>query len=241
MTIESWAWSIVVGPATPRARRRAGLALLAFGLSGLVLLMLAGLLALGSLGAVAATAADLEAQRARLVALMPPAEQALRGSAQTATGAAASLRASAATARNGANLVTQLAQAMDGMSSSADIEVLGIKPFAGLADELANVADRSRTLATDLATTASALDTNVEDSLAAAHDLATLANALASVRKELEASALPTSGDRTIESSLALARLVLIGLLLWLAVPAALATWLGSRWARGPRSARPDH
>lgn len=232
MTIETRAWSIIPGPASPRARRRAGIALASYGVTGLILLAAAASLALGSLGAVATAADDLELQRARLVALLPPAEQALRGLSETSTNAATSLQASAAATRNGANLVEQLAIAMDDMSSAARVDVLGVQPFAGLADSLASVARRSRTLATDLLTTAGALDTNIADSRAAADDLATLADELASVRTALEASDVPSS-DRTIEASLGLARAVLIGLVLWLAIPALLATWLGWRWSRG--------
>ena len=123
-----------------RATRRTGRGLLAYGIVGLVLLGVAGALVLGSLGAIATTATDLEAQRARLISMLAPAEDALEGSAETATNAGASLTASGAAARDAADLVTQLAQAMDGMSSAAQVEVLGARPFGALADDLAGVA-----------------------------------------------------------------------------------------------------
>ena len=225
-----------LAPTTVRSRQRAGRGLLTFGVVGLVLLALAGFLVLGSLGALASAAAELDAQRVQLVALLPPAEEALDGAAESAANAGTSLQASAHAARDAADLLSQLAQAMDGMSSAAQIEVFGLRPFEAISDDMAGVASRSRTLATDLVTTAGALDRNVFDSRAAATDLRALADELAILRTELAADAL--SGDAATnaaaaKSSIVLARIVLLGLLLWLAVPALLATWLGWRWMRG--------
>jgi hypothetical protein len=228
-----------LAPSAARERRRVGQGLLAFGIVGLVLLALSGLLVLGSLGALASAAAELDTQRARLMELLPPTAQALDDIADSASNAGTSLEASARATRNGANLVEQLAQAMDGMSAAAQLEVLGVRPFGGLADELANVATRSRSLAADLESTAGALDTNVSDSRAAAADLRALADELATLRTRLASDAVQAAragaAERaaSTETAIALARLVLLGLLLWLAVPASLATWLGWRWSRG--------
>jgi hypothetical protein len=164
--------------------------------------------------------------------MLAPAEDALEGSAETATNAGASLTASGAAARDAADLVTQLAQAMDGMSSAAQVEVLGARPFGALADDLAGVATRSRTLATDLVTTATALETNVGDTTNAAADLRGLALELRVLRAEFEADAGSGTADTSMTGTLTLARFVIIGLLLWLAVPAVIATWLGWRWVR---------
>jgi hypothetical protein len=221
------------GPLELQARRRLGRGLLAFGVAGLILLIATGWLLVGSLGAVSTAAADLETQRARLVALIPPAEAALRGSADTATNASTSLESSATAARDASALVTQLATAMDGMASAAQVSVLGIQPFASLSGELSSVADRSRALATDLDATAATLDTNVADSQQAAADLGSLADELAALNAELERNSAATSDPSGIAASLGLARIVLLGLLLWLAVPAVAATWLGWRWRRG--------
>jgi hypothetical protein len=220
-----------LAPTAAAARRRTGRGLLAFGLVGLVLLALAGALVLGSLGALGTTAADLEAQRARLISMLGPAEEALDGAADTATNAGASLSASGDAARDAADLVTQLAQAMDGMASAAQVEVLGVRPFGALADDLTGVATRSRTLATDLVTTATALDTNVSDTGNAAADLRALAVELRVLRAEFEAGTTAGAAN-SMEGTLTLARIVIVGLLLWLAVPAVIATWLGWRWLR---------
>lgn len=228
-----------LAPATAQERRRVGQGLVAFGIVGLVLLVLAGGLVLGTLGALGSAAAELDTQRARLIEMLPPTERALEQAADTASNAGASLEASSRATRNGANLVEQLAQAMDGMSAAAQLEVLGVRPFGGLADELANVATRSRSLAADLDATAAALDTNVTDSRAAAADIRALADELATLRNRLASDAAHAGGASaseraaSTEASIALARLVLLGLLAWLAVPASIATWLGWRWSRG--------
>ena len=227
-----------LAPATVQARRRAGRGSLAFGVAGLVLLVLAGWLVLGTLGALGSAAAELDTQRARLIEMLPPTERALDQAADAASNAGTSLEASARATRNGANLVGQLAQAMDAMSAAAELDVLGVRPFGGLADELANVATRSRSLAADLDSTATALDTNVTDSRAAADDIRALADELATLRTRLASDAAhagrASASERaaSTEAAINLARLVLLGLLAWLAVPASIATWLGWRWWR---------
>lgn len=227
-------WLVAPG----RGRRRAGRALLAFGLTGVALVGLGIALVLGTLGAVTSAAASLDEQRTRLVALLEPTEATLLRSAGTAENAGTSLEASATSARDAAALTDQLAVAMDEMARAAQLEVLGIRPFAGLAVELDDVAERSRTLAADLGTTANALDANVDDSRATATDLRDLAAELADLRLELdgEAGVRPPAAAGSwpdAGTAIAVARLVLVGLLLWLAVPALGATWLGWRWRHG--------
>ena len=158
---------------------------MAFGASGLVLLALVAFLVVGALGALGGAAASLEDQRVRLVALIEPTAHALDRSATTAENAGASLEASAGAARDAAAMTAELAAAMDSMATAAQLEVFGLRPFAALADDLSNVATRSRTLATDLETTATALELNVVDSEAMAADLRTLVGELEAMRVQL--------------------------------------------------------
>ncbi|HEX5589893.1 MAG TPA: hypothetical protein VFX65_06355 [Candidatus Limnocylindrales bacterium] len=226
-------WPFAPGP----ARRRMGRALLSFGIAGLVLVTLGAVLVVGSLGAVYDAAGSLDDQRARVVALLDPTEAVLLRSAGTAENAGTSLEASARSARDAAELTTQLATAMDQMAAAAQLDVFGLRPFAALGDELSGVATRSRTLAADLVTTAAALDANVEDSRATAADLRELADDLAALRTELGAvdaeAGGAASGGVDVTTAIAVARIVLLGILGWLAVPALGATWLGWRWRDG--------
>jgi hypothetical protein len=217
-------------------RRRAARLLLAFGLSGLTLLVLGAVLVIGALGAVGEAAGTIDAQRVRLVALIDPTEAVLDRAAGSSANAGTSLGASAGSARDGAALSLQLADAMEAMARAAQVDVFGVRPFSGLADDLSAVAASSRTLATDLDATAGALDANVADSRAVAEDLGALADELARLRSELEATTaagVATGQGPGLATLVGLARIVLLGLLAWLAVPAVLAVWLGWRFRRG--------
>lgn len=211
-------------------RRRLGYGLLAFGAAGLALLVAAAALVVGSLAAVDDAASGFERQRAELLEMLGPAADALDSAASSATNAGVSLTSSAGAADQAAALTTQLAASFEGLAALSTFEILGARPFAGLGDEFGGVATTARTLSTDLDATAGALRTNVADTSAVAEDLRALATQL----RELEAS-LGTSQGAGLESAtvaLNAARIVLVGLLAWLAVPAVLCTWLGWRLTR---------
>lgn len=213
-------------------RRRLGYGLLAFGLSGLVLLLAAAALVFGSLAAVDDAATGFERQRAELLAMLGPASSAMDRAATSASNAGASLTTSAAAADQAAALTTRLASSFEGLASLSSFEILGSRPFAGLAGEFSQVGADARALSTDLTSTAAALRTNVADTAAVAADLRTLATQL----DELESSLTASDGGSLGSASAALnaARIVLVGLLAWLAVPAVLSTWLGWRLSRRP-------
>jgi uncharacterized phage infection (PIP) family protein YhgE len=204
--------------------------LLAFGLSGLVLLLAATALVLGSLAAVDDAATGFERQRAELLGMLGPASDALDGAATSATNAGSSLTSSAAAADQAASLTRRLAASFEGLSALSGFEILGTRPFAGLGGQFTQVAADARTLSTDLDSTAAALRTNVADTAAVAADLGDLATQL----EALEASLGEPDGGSLGSATAALnaARIVLIGLLAWLAVPAVISTWLGWRLTR---------
>ena len=94
--------------------------------------------------------------------------------------------------------------------------------------EFTQVGADARALSIYLTLNRAALRTNVADTAAVAADLRTLATQL----DELEASLGTADGGGLGSATAALnaARIVLVGLLAWLAVPAVICTWLG--WAR---------
>jgi hypothetical protein len=213
-----------------RRRRRLGLVLAAFGLAGLVLIAAAATLVLGSLGAIAGVAASLDRQRADLVDLIDPAAAALNRSADSAANASASLTSSAAAAEDAATLTSQLADSMAAMSQAASFQVFGAQPFGAAAASLAQVAGSSRTLSGDLHATATSIASNVADSAGVAADLRDLARQLTAIGVSAKAAG---SASTLSASALDFGRLVLLGLLAWLAIPALIALWLGIQLSRG--------
>jgi hypothetical protein len=208
-------------------RRRLGGGLLAFGIAGLVLLAASTVLVLGSLSAVDDAATGFERQRAELLAMLGPAADALDGAAASATNAGVSLSSSADAADRAGALTTRLASSFDALAALSSFDILGSRPFAGVAGQFEQVGADARALSTDLATTSAALRTNVADSAAVADDLRTLADRLESLEEGLNDPAGGSLGSAA--AALTATRIVLLGLLLWFAVPAVASTWLGWR------------
>ena len=223
------------GPAAIAARRRLGAALIVFGAAGLVILVLLAYVILGPIGAIGAAAGAVDDQRARAVAVLPSAEAALDAAATAATNAGTSLQASGQSARDGSDLLVQLAASMDGMSAASTVDILGTRPFGALSDQLAAVAARSRSLASDLKAAATSLDANVGDSGIAATRFRDLGAQIGRLRTELEAGSTPAGSagsGMSLATQITILRLLLLLLVLWLAGPAIAAIWLGSRWRR---------
>jgi hypothetical protein len=214
-------------------RRRLSEGLVAFGAVGLILLTGAAALLLSSLQAVADAATGLEAQRVQAIQMLDPTAASLRRAATSARNASSSLADSAQAARSAAALTDQLATAFDGLASLRDLVVLGVHPFAGMGGSFGDAASQSRSLSAQLITTADSMDQDVVDSGAVADDLDRLADQLSELRAGLgparDGAATPPSG---VSPGVAVnaARIILLGLLAWLAVPAVASLVLGIRW-----------
>ncbi len=208
-------------------RRRIGLGLVAFGLVGLVLVGAAFALVLGTLSAVDDAVTGFERQRDELVAMLGPASDALEGAASSASNASNSLTETAAAARNASQLTSRLAESFESLASLGTFTILGARPFAQVADQFAAVGVESRELSGDLSLAADSMSTNIADSQAVAADLLALSEQLDRLEASVEGTGSPAAADPGLP--LALARLVLLGLLLWLAVPALVSIWIGGR------------
>lgn len=224
-----------------RRRRRLGTALLAFGLSGIVLLLGATVLVLGSLSVVDDAVTGFERQRAEVVAVLGPAASALTDAATSASNAGASLTETSEAAARAASLSGSLADSFEGLASLGSFEILGARPFGGLSGQFAAVGSEARTLAADLSEAAASLRTNKADSDSVAADLRALAAQLARLDASLSASGGVPSPGTDAAIPLLVLRVVLLGLLAWLAVPAAASVWLGRRLLRGARSPAQAH
>jgi hypothetical protein len=214
-------------------RRRVGYGLVAFGLVGLMLVSAAGALVLGSLGAVDAAVTGFERQRTEIVALLGSASDALSGAATSASNASASLTQTTTAARDAAALTSSLASSFEGLASLGGFSVLGARPFAEVAGQFAEVGTQARALSADLSAAADAMSTNITDSAAVAADMRGLADQLSRIEASLTGPG--DSAGGSVSLPLDAARLVLIGLLAWLAVPALASLWIGGRLIRAAR------
>jgi hypothetical protein len=227
-----------------RRRRRLGGGLLAFGIVGLVLIAGSGILVLGSLDAVDQAATGFERQRTELVAMLRPSAASLRDAAASAANAGTSLTTSGAAADRAAVLATNLADSFDGLATLGSFEIFGARPFAGLSTEFSEVGVDARALATDLGTVSASLRINATDAASVAANLNALATQLEALAASVGAPAAPVPGaspgpalDPAVTESrlglqLTFARVLVMGLLAWLAVPAIASTWLGWRLLR---------
>lgn len=216
-------------------RRRVGTALIGFGAVGLALLLTLGVLVGLALDGLGRAATDIARQRDEAIAMLAPAAAALDEAATSAANAGASLTQAGASARRGADLTTRLAGAFDGLALLGAFELFGTRPFGALTGEFAGVATEARALATDLATTAAALDANVVDSTSVAADLRALADQLERLRVSVIGNdAAPAADPATAGTLLRVALAVILALLAWLAAPAIAAIELGRRWRRAP-------
>ncbi|HEY8238006.1 MAG TPA: hypothetical protein VIF63_01110 [Candidatus Limnocylindrales bacterium] len=215
-----------------RRRRRWGIGLIAFGAIGLVLIIAAGVLVLGSFAVLDDAASGFERQRVQVVALLEPAATALDHAATSAANAGASLGATRDAAARAATLTARLAESFEGLAALSSFEVLGARPFGTLAGQFAAVGSEARLVSTDLATAADTMGTNVSDSQAVASDLRALATRLQTLRAGLGVSSGTDTSSGTGSLQIDTARLVLLGLLAWLAVPALVSLWFGARLLR---------
>lgn len=221
-----------------RARRRLGAGLIAFGLTGIILIAAAAALVLGSLSALDDAASSFDLQRTELVAMMRPASAALTNAAASAANAGASLTTTSAAADRAGLLATNLANSFDGLAALGSFDLFGARPFAGLSQQFSAVGSDARALATDLRTAAESMRTNAADAASVGTNLRSLATQLETLVGRLDSGTGAGSvGGMTSNatSQLGLARLVLIGLLAWLAVPALASTVMGWRMVKTSR------
>lgn len=211
-------------PATPAERRRLSRLLIAFGTLGLVFIIATAAIVATLLGQLDGAASSLVRQQAQLAAMLEPASASLHDASTAAGHAGASLGSSEAAARDGAALTTQLASAMDQMQALAAVDVFGARPFAAAAASFGDLATRSRSLSSSLTATADSLTADIADSASVSADLDRLAGQLDALRADTR-----TGPPANLGAGIGLLRLVLLGLLAWLAVPALASLWLGRR------------
>ena len=209
-------------------RRRLGAGLLAFGVAGLVILVAAAAFVLASLGSLGPTGGDVQAQVAALDRSLDQTSATLGATKAAMGNLTGSVSSAATSARGASDLAAQLATTMHDVSAAMNLSILGSRPFASLGGEFDQVGIRSTAVAGQLQSLAGSLDSN-------ATDLANLAGQIDSLQTsigQLRAAVGPGSVIGGVASTIAIARALLLAMVVWLAIPAVVATWLGARIVR---------
>lgn len=204
-------------------RRRAGNALLAFGVVGVIL---AGVIALALVGTAIATRDlddRLQADQARLAETLDELAVTTAAAVTSIENAAATLDTSSAAVLDARTVLDELATASDSLADSLGITIFGNQPFAGAAQRFRTFSDRVRVFSEDATGIADAIATNSDD-------MSTLADRVALMETQLGDYAERVAGSERIgKIGTWVALSVLLGGLLatWLAVAAGACAWVG--------------
>jgi hypothetical protein len=161
------------------------------------------------------------------------------GDARVGTGnVQTSLTATVDSARKSAQLTRNLAAAMDQLSVASTVSIFGSQPFGAITGTFSEVSRQATEMGASLDATADALVRNGDDLQLIRDDLSRIQAEIDVLRAELSGSAAaPGLADlkgatRTLDAL----RIVLFGLLAWLAIQAIIAIGAGVALAR-PRPA----
>ncbi|MEA2608340.1 MAG: hypothetical protein QOJ75_583 [Chloroflexota bacterium] len=208
--------------------RVAVIGLMAFGALGLLFaaVLLFGLTRLGS------GAERLAAQQQALIQLAESGRATAVDGRAASERARAGIAATADAADQAARFVQELGGALRETGSALRVDIFGTRPFATAADRVEAAAGQADLTASALGTAA----TNAHEGASALDsvslDLDRAATTMTAVGQGLSGS----SGAWFDQTSITLLSIALIGLIIWLAIPAALCLWLGVRlWRRRDR------
>ena len=209
----------------PLDRRRAGIALTAYGAAGLLLLGLAMAFVVGAFDDGAGPL-GLEAQRRGLLDLLDASNVALIDAEATAREADDGMSSTAAAARDGSRFVADLGATLRNLATSLRLSILGSQPFAGPADDFDRVAAQAARVAADLDQAAASIDLSSKDMGSLASDLAAMRGRIDGVKTNL--AGIDAGRWRWLAGAM----------IAWLAIPALLSLWLGLRWWQPALAAR---
>jgi hypothetical protein len=216
----------------PRWRRVAGSLLVAYGIAGLLLVAGGGILVASSVARLDGLAATLETQREVLVRSLDATGTFLRDARSGTGNVQTSLVATTDSARQTATLTRGLASAMEQLAAASGISILGSQPFAGLGDTFAGVARQASEMGASLDATAASLAVNGSDLQQVREDLGAVQTEIDELRRQVAGAAIDASGLEAATRALDASRIVLFGLLVWLAVQAVIAIAIGLALAR---------
>jgi hypothetical protein len=210
------------------AFRRLGTGLLVYGTIGLILAILSLLAMLYVGNRIGGLAERTSAQVETIIATLDDTSVVLTDAAATARSFAGTLERTPATIQSAADTIGGVRSQLESVSSQLGLfSILGANPLSGVATIFGSIADGLEGLDTALSTVAADLGDNQEKLLTNAASLDALGLRLATVADELR--------EGVVQDSLADVQLIatLLGLMfvIWTAVPAVGALFLGS-WLR---------
>jgi hypothetical protein len=199
-----------------------GNALIAYGVAGLLLAtVLLAALGPGDLGGLG----RIDAERQAVVSLLASTETTALDSQAAVDRARTSIGAGADAADQSAAFARQLSLALRQLGGALRVDLFGSKPFESAAGDIEGAADRAEAAAAGLDRAATEARSGADGMGALASDLQSASVELAAVRQGLE-------GTTGLGASLTWLRIALVGLVLWLAVPAVACLWIGARLRR---------
>jgi hypothetical protein len=197
-----------------------------FGAAGLLLAVVL-ILALAQL---AGTAGSLAHEQQGLIQLTESSRIAAIDGQAAAQRAEAGVTAAADASDRASAFIGELATALRATAASLRVDLFGSQPFAGAADNVARAADQADRTATGLTQAANEARAGAAQLHSVTADLGTIANDMTGIGNGL------APGGGLDNASLTVLEVALIGLMVWLAIPAAVCLWLGFTVFRRPAS-----
>jgi hypothetical protein len=215
-----------IGTRLPALPRPALAGLAAFGATGLLLaaILLVGLLQL------AGSAGSLVQEQQAIGRLTDSGRATALDGRAAADRAQAGVVATADAADQAATFVTQLASALRETAASLRVDIFGTRPFAAAADRVEQAAGQADQTAAGLTAAANHAREGAAQLQSVTADLDRIATNMSDIGTGL-------GGGTTVNGlSLTVLTLALIGLVIWLGIPAAVCLWFGlTSWRHRPQ------
>jgi hypothetical protein len=209
-------------------RRRAGNALLAYGIAGVLVLAVFGVTVAFAAIRVQGVLGTFATERDRLVVLLEDTAAALDTAGQAIDNAGSSLADTGSALGSAGTLARTVSDGARNLVDVTNLSILGQQPFASFADSLNAVASDTDQLAASLASSSASVAGNATDLSALGTRIRAIRDEIGLIRGDLSTMDLGSGGW------LAFAALAAVALLVWLGIPAVAAIWLGLRWRRMP-------
>lgn len=225
------------GPGSLRAGlRRLATGLIVYGVVGIVLAVLAAIALGWAGGRLGSVGGRVETQVASIVETLDRTGTALRAAGSSATSFAVTMERTPPVVRQTAQTIADLHTDLLGLQQQfIQVEILGRRPLGSVADGFGRMAANLDGLDGRLELIATDLESNRAALVANSSSLTALGERIAAMGDDLQGGVVE-DGLADLRASVMVLALVLI---VWIAIPAVGALWLGW-WLRGEVGSEPD-